>query len=216
MPPTHTDGRGWVLDGSILLVSYHPSHITRTEHHHIITSVPSVPLFCKPSARTWKMSDTRAPQSIFAHTSLCVKLFQKQARPSKSAPGREQDGHRAALRFQKWCSASGAHLTGPQSLDERLRDASKIRRLVLDCLLSVENALLEMGDEDHSPGESRGAQSVPDTSSPGGADSLASHRRRQLTKAKTWKSLGPRWKPPQGRESRLAARPWIKSSRPSR
>jgi hypothetical protein len=95
-------------------------------------------------------TDDTNTEPICSKTRLCAKLLSLAANPSP--PNSDPDPlHRAAGRFRKWCEASGAHLSGPQSLDDRLRDASKIKSEVLLCLDSIEASLKEEESDTGKP-----------------------------------------------------------------
>jgi hypothetical protein len=86
-----------------------------------------------------------------------VQVRQASPTPTETNEWSEKDVRKASNRFNLWCGSVGAHVCGLYSLDERLRDASAVRTLVLDCLGSIESALdavtLEL--EDESAGTSR-------------------------------------------------------------
>ncbi|KAH7094547.1 hypothetical protein FB567DRAFT_6078 [Paraphoma chrysanthemicola] len=83
--------------------------------------------------------------TIGKRTNSCIRYFEErlggvQKKLKKESPEFQGLKH-AQGRFMRWCGSLAAHRYGPLSLDERLRDASRIRQLVLDCLDGLEEAL---------------------------------------------------------------------------
>ena len=90
------------------------------------------------------MSSQQADDAIGNQTNRCLRSFEGllngKSKLGKTPPTFESL-QRTQRRFKSWCGSLAAHRYGRLSLDERLRDASRIRRLVLDCLNGVEEAL---------------------------------------------------------------------------
>ena len=63
------------------------------------------------------------------------------------ASDRSKSLQETSQRFEEWCGSLGAHLIGDLSLEERLRDASKVKELILNCLDGVEEALEQLQAE---------------------------------------------------------------------
>lgn len=92
-------------------------------------------------------------QPIYARTRRITSGLETLAKDS--APSRfvtAQAAGETLLRFRKWCNKLGAHLHSVYSLDERLRDASAIKRHVMRCLDDIADALEELQNESQGPG----------------------------------------------------------------
>jgi hypothetical protein len=96
--------------------------------------------------------NTDDEQPIYAQTAGIFSSLEKLAKDSarfncvKSDEVAETRG-----RFEEWCQRLGAHLRGVSSLDERLRDASVVKRHILDCLGDINDALEEAQNISHQP-----------------------------------------------------------------
>jgi hypothetical protein len=62
---------------------------------------------------------------------------------AKSKPALSQEVEKTKTKFQKWCNTLGANIRGVYSLDERLRDASAVKRYIVNCLGDIAEALEE-------------------------------------------------------------------------
>ncbi|KAF4628161.1 hypothetical protein G7Y89_g9989 [Cudoniella acicularis] len=101
------------------------------------------------------MDSKPADSAISDHTITCLHLFQKLS----SDDARHSQ---IILKFRDWSGSIGAHRRGRISLDERLRDASSIRRLVIQCLEDIEEALLQVLDTKTTTPEDPASVGHPD------------------------------------------------------
>ncbi len=107
------------------------------------------------------ISNEEQHSAICDRTNWCLGLFEellkRKLKPNDKSLASDsiEDVRRAHGRFTDWCGSLAAHQHGPLSLDERLRDASRIRQLVLDCLDGMEEAL-NSGDYPDLLGEQDG------------------------------------------------------------
>lgn len=96
---------------------------------------------CAPSA-------VEDEEPIYA---LSQRIFLNLEKLAKSEPAVSQEAEKTRARFAKWCKTLGAHLRGVYSLDERLRDASAVKRYVINCLGDINDALEEAQSVSHKP-----------------------------------------------------------------
>jgi hypothetical protein len=76
---------------------------------------------------------------IYTAAEQCLELLERFTCGDDVDLSRE--AHKTMARFNRWCDSVGARVEGPQSLDERLRDARRVKELVLNCLGSINTAL---------------------------------------------------------------------------
>ena len=88
----------------------------------------------------WASSAVKAEEPIYA---LSQRIFLNLKKLAKSERAVSQEAEKTRARFAKWCKTLGAHLRGVYSLDERLRDASAVKRYIINCLGDINDALEE-------------------------------------------------------------------------
>jgi hypothetical protein len=97
------------------------------------------------SSSTMLQSSDRSHGEIYAQTWRCRETLAELEKCDKEGtsdkPATDHGPAETRQRFEKWCSSIGSHLPGRLSLDARLRDASRIRGAVHECLDGVEEAV---------------------------------------------------------------------------
>ncbi|EHK97549.1 hypothetical protein M7I_6702 [Glarea lozoyensis 74030] len=82
---------------------------------------------------------------------LSQRIFVNLQTLAKSKPVLSQEVEKTRSKFQKWCNTLGANIRGVYSLDERLRDASAVKRYIVNCLGDIAEALEETQAVSHKP-----------------------------------------------------------------
>jgi len=90
--------------------------------------------------------------TILSKASQCLAILQRLTRhEGESDSAKSRHTSRTKNRFEKWCQKLGALEYGVYSLDERLRDASDLKRHILNCLLEINDALEEAQGNPQKP-----------------------------------------------------------------
>jgi len=103
------------------------------------------------NAKTTTVAQEEAP--IYTQTQRVFSSLEGLSKDyATSDPVLSHEAAKTQARFGMWCIKLGPHRRDVYSLDERLRDASVVKRHVLDCLGDINDALEEAQKMSREPG----------------------------------------------------------------